>query len=60
MRFYALPWHASAVTCAHILQVDNDLTTPTFKLKRPQLAKHYEKDIEAMYKSINAKFAGKQ
>lgn len=30
--------------------VDNDLMTPSFKLKRPQLQKHYQKKIDEMYK----------
>lgn len=30
--------------------VDNDLMTPSFKLKRPQLQKHYQKEIDQMYK----------
>lgn len=29
--------------------VDNDLMTPSFKLKRPQLQKHYQKQIDEMY-----------
>lgn len=31
---------------------DNDLMTPSFKLKRAQLKKRYEKEIEAMYKAL--------
>lgn len=34
--------------------VDNDCMTPSFKLKRPQLQKRYQKEIDAMYKKINA------
>ena len=29
--------------------------TPTFKLKRPQLQKHYQTQIDAMYKNINSR-----
>jgi len=32
--------------------VDNDLLTPTFKLKRPQLKKRYQSDIEELYAGI--------
>ena len=28
--------------------VDNDLLTPTFKLRRPQLQKRYQADIDAL------------
>ncbi|CAG9463780.1 unnamed protein product [Pedinophyceae sp. YPF-701] len=34
-----------------MFSVDNDLLTPTFKLKRPQLQKHYQADLDAMYKA---------
>ena len=33
--------------------VDNGLTTPTFKAKRPQLKEKYSKEIAAMYASLN-------
>ncbi len=29
--------------------VENDLLTPTFKIKRPQAKKVFEKEIQAMY-----------
>jgi long-chain acyl-CoA synthetase len=32
--------------------VENDLLTPTFKAKRPQLQKKYQGAIDAMYKSL--------
>ncbi len=34
--------------------IEDDLLTPTFKLKRPQLQKKYQADIDALYKAINA------
>lgn len=37
--------------------VDNDLMTPTFKLKRPQLQKHYQAIIDDLYAGLKA--AGK-
>ncbi|WIA33081.1 hypothetical protein OEZ86_006237 [Tetradesmus obliquus] len=39
--------------------VDNDLMTPTFKLKRPQLQQHYQAQLDLMYQSINAAAAAK-
>ena len=32
--------------------VDNDLLTPTFKMKRPQLLKHFKSEVDAMYASL--------
>jgi len=32
--------------------VDNDLMTPTFKLRRPQLLKYFQKEIDIMYQQI--------
>ena len=31
-----------------LCSVDNELLTPTFKLKRPQLFKHYEPEVTSM------------
>ncbi|ORZ18049.1 hypothetical protein BCR42DRAFT_413031 [Absidia repens] len=33
--------------------MENDLLTPTFKVKRPQAKKYYEAQIAAMYEAIN-------
>ena len=33
--------------------VENELLTPTFKYKRPQLQKKYQAEIDAMYKALN-------
>ena len=32
--------------------IDNDCLTPTFKLKRPQLLKRYQAEVDAMYVSL--------
>jgi long-chain acyl-CoA synthetase len=34
---------------------ENDLLTPTFKPKRPQLKNRYEAEISALYKELDAK-----
>lgn len=34
--------------------VERDLMTPSFKLRRPQLKKAYQAEIDAMYVAINA------
>lgn len=34
--------------------VDNDTMTPTFKLRRPQLQKRFQKQIDEMYAIIDA------
>lgn len=34
--------------------IEKDLLTPTQKLRRPQMQKHYQKQIDAMYVKINA------
>ena len=33
--------------------VDNDLMTPTFKLKRHNVAKHYAESIQKMYETLD-------
>jgi long-chain acyl-CoA synthetase len=35
-------------------QVDNDLLTPTLKMRRPQLLKFYQAKIDKMYGGIRA------
>lgn len=35
-----------------VFSVENDLTTPTMKLKRPQLKKMYQKNIDLMYAEL--------
>ena len=32
--------------------VEKDLLTPTFKMKRPQLLKYYQKEIDALYAAM--------
>jgi long-chain acyl-CoA synthetase len=35
--------------------VEDDVVTPSMKLKRPQLQKKYQKEIDALYKDLNRK-----
>ena len=44
----------SAAGDAQGFQVDNDLLTPTLKMRRPQLLKYYQKKIDKMYEGIRA------
>ncbi|CAM6017999.1 unnamed protein product [Sphagnum balticum] len=37
---------------AQPFDVERDLTTPTFKLKRPQLLKYYQKEVDALYANM--------
>jgi len=37
---------------AEPFSVDNDLMTPTFKLRRPNLIKYYKKEVDVMYEKI--------
>lgn len=39
--------------------IDNDLLTPTLKLKRPQTAKHFRAEIDRMYEEVNAENSSK-
>jgi len=42
-----------AVYLDHVqFSVDDDLLTPTFKLKRPQLLKHYQEQVDALYAGL--------
>ena len=45
-----------AVHLDHVqFSVDADLLTPTFKLRRPQLLKHYQTEIDALYEALKKK-----
>jgi long-chain acyl-CoA synthetase len=37
-----------------LFSMENDLLTPTFKVKRPQAQKYYEAEIAAMYETLAA------
>jgi hypothetical protein len=37
--------------------VDNDLMTPTFKLRRPQLLAHYKDVVDGLYASLKGSSA---
>jgi hypothetical protein len=35
-----------------LFTVENDLITPTFKFKRPQLQRRFQAEIDAMYRAL--------
>lgn len=43
----------------HEFSVDNDMLTPTFKLKRDIAKKHYRTQIDQMYAEINSHSSGR-
>lgn len=49
----------SCLPPSHPFRIENDLLTPSMKLKRPQLAKHFQPQIDAMYREIKAAAAAK-
>jgi len=44
---------------AEPFSVEDELMTPTFKLKRPQLQAKYQKRVDAMYEALKAKESSK-
>lgn len=42
----------AVLLCPEAFSVENDLMTPSFKLKRPQLKKRFSKDIDELYASL--------
>ena len=46
MQVAAIHLHPEAFT------VENGLTTPTFKVKRPQLKQAFQKQLDAMYSKL--------
>uniref|UniRef100_A0A915KKW4 Uncharacterized protein n=1 Tax=Romanomermis culicivorax TaxID=13658 RepID=A0A915KKW4_ROMCU len=38
---------------AELFSVDNNLLTPTFKSKRPQLREYFKEPIAQMYRKLN-------
>lgn len=38
-----------------LMSVENDLLTPTFKCKRPQATKFFQKQLDALYKALDEK-----
>jgi long-chain acyl-CoA synthetase len=53
-----------AIKGVHLVEeqfsIENDLMTPSMKLKRPQLQQRFQKDIDAMYKELKAAAAARR
>jgi len=58
LRTFEIPKAIHIETAVNALgqgfHVDNDLLTPTMKARRPQLLKHYQKQIDALYADLKA------
>lgn len=52
--------HLEAVTneLGQGFSVENDLLTPTFKVKRPQLLQKYQQTVNQMYTKLGEKVVG--
>ena len=49
----------AVVLTSEQFSTDNDLMTPSFKLKRPQLQKHFQKQLDATYEQEKKRLASK-
>jgi len=51
-KLHGFEWVKNIKLVPKPFSIDDDLITPTYKLKRPQLKKHYSEHLDALYEEV--------